>query len=1635
MLDSLKLRSDERIIVCSETERPAGRDSPMSQPAEPHFDLPAALARSRRELLDLSGGNRLIHSSAKPGRARRIDILDERTEDVFRLLVVESRSLTFLPAKDAPTADQTPERPARAPDAEPEPEPEPDPERAVLPQPEEEASPAETDDPRYKDTQLQTGLASEKLQSRLLAMHYDAQTYEEEQGVSILYLACGFLNWYEAPGADAPKRSPLILVPVDLTRPSATGKFRLSLRDEELASNISLSARLEADFGIDLPEIEDDDDFTPSAYFARVREAIADRPKWEVAADEMTLGFFSFAKYLMYRDLDPENWPRHARLDANPTIKALLQRSFATIPPLCAGEEPLDSLLPPASRVHITDADGSQAIVIEETRRGRSLVVQGPPGTGKSQTITNIIAAAVKDGKKALFVAEKMAALQVVKSRLERAGLDAVCLELHSNKANKRAMISELGRTLRLGRPKRDESETLTALEKAIERLNRHAELMNSVIEPCGLTPFEVIGKLSGLSALSLPSPGPAPTEWRAWTRGDVDERTAGLAELETLLKGLGGWREHPWRGVRRKAAVTPGELREIVEKTGRLSASLDRLRTAGDTLVQTLREASAPGLSMAAIGDLSDWTRRLLEAPPMDPETAAQLVWDSRSDEIASLVDRGKTLAADRRRLEQELEPARWSAELEPIRDVLRRRGGTIFRFFHRDYRDAQRTFKGLFSPRKRTLAAQLAVLDAIIATRQGIVEFETAQAGASPVATALGADWKGLESNFEVIGRIVRWQRECRESGMPAALRALMPRTDRLESARPPLETINSERGPIRNQLEELRSALEIEATEAFDGDPSGIPLPRLIARLEEWRAQPEALSRMVAVRARMARLDDLGLRPVTLAVAEGRVAAGQVAAYFQLTYYEMLISDLLHQYGDLAEFDGGRHSAVVEAFRDRDVASCESARRETALAHFEAIPRGTGGEMGIVLHEIEKKRRHKPIRRLMKEAGTAIQAIKPVFLMSPISVAQFLPPGAVAFDLLVIDEASQVQPVDALGAMARTGQVVVVGDDRQLPPTRFFSRMLGEEGNDDDDDPGALADLESILGLCRAGGLPQRMLEWHYRSRHHSLIAVSNREFYDNRLLVIPNPEAVSEHEGLKFRFVADGSYDRGGSRANAREAEIVAQAVIEHARRFPGKSLGVGAFSMSQRDRIRGELERLLRSEPAVSSAEFFSPGKPEPFFIKNLENIQGDERDVIFISVGYARDKSGSLAMSFGPLSLEGGERRLNVLITRARERCEVYSSITADEINVERGRSRGAAALKSFLRYAETGLLGEGEPSSAGPENDFARRVAKVIEDHGFEVRHRVGTSGFVIDLAVFEPNAPGRAILGIQCDGPAYQRARWARDRDRLRDSLLRDRGWRLHRLWSPDWFHRPQEEIAKLLAAIEEARAAAALPAPAKESQPEPDPPPPAPGAEVEPEPSDPVVPVWIRDYEQAEFDVPRERAIHETSRSALKEVVARVVEIEGPIHRDEVVRRVTTLWGLTRTGNRIQESVQAAIELALSQGAIDDGDGFLTHPSQTSIPVRRRGEGVSPSLRKPEHLPPAEIREAALRLLEDHVGIRRDEIAPMIGKALGFKSTSGKLRETFDGVTDRMLGKGLIELRDEKLYRYKNMKDTQT
>ena len=649
--------------------------------------------------------------------------------------------------------------------------------------------------------------------------------------------------------------------------------------------------------------------------------------------------------------------------------------------------------------------------------------------------------------------------------------------------------------------------------------------------------------------------------------------------------------------------------------------------------------------------------------------------------------------------------------------------------------------------------------------------------------------------------------------------------------------------------------------------------------------------------------------------------------------------------------------------------------------------------------------------PIRRLMKATGNVIQVIKPVFMMSPLSIAQFLPPGSMKFDLVIFDEASQVKPVDAFGAILRGNQLVVVGDDRQLPPTTFFETSIDV---DEDYSDSVTMDLESILGLSVAQGVPHRMLRWHYRSQHESLIAVSNYEFYDHKLVIFPSPDKDRQKVGLAYHYLPETEYDRGGSRKNIEEAREVASAVMRHAKESPDLTLGVATFSSSQQEAIRDAIEMARRQDSSLEG--FFSAHPEEPFFVKNLENVQGDERDVIFISIGYGRAADGRVAMNFGPVNQDGGERRLNVLITRARKRCEVFTNLKADDIDLGRTRSRGVHVLKRFLKYAESGELDLPIVSGREADSPFELSVASELRKLGHRVEHQIGTSGFFIDLAVVDPDMPGRYLLGIECDGAMYHSARSARDRDRIRQEVLERLGWQIHRIWSTDWFQNPAREMRRLEQSITQAKRKAEQPHSGRSTT----------KASGRPQVTEierheatsrDQHAVKVSAYKIASVNnTAYKDRLHEVAPITMADWIAQVVEIESPVHEDEVARRIVNSAGIKRLGRRIQAAFDSGQSAAVRKKSVIKKGGFLWKPNMRQPILRSRSELPSAS-RKLEFIAPEEIEVAMVEVIKASYGIRKEDIPSEVCSLFGFQRVTRSMDSVIMKAVKRMLRKGKI------------------
>ena len=694
----------------------------------------------------------------------------------------------------------------------------------------------------------------------------------------------------------------------------------------------------------------------------------------------------------------------------------------------------------------------------------------------------------------------------------------------------------------------------------------------------------------------------------------------------------------------------------------------------------------------------------------------------------------------------------------------------------------------------------------------RSAIHQFHKAKAlesnleASSEFDKLLKPGWNRAETDLQALRDLEAWFVERLETpGINYELLRLWfpePNADKHEQILQIIRFANDFRKTIAGNIRELRERGNVETIEWLG--ERGVVLKELGKKMDACLATRDYLPNLERWSRTHAECAEKGLGEFSTAISNESLVGEEVGRAFEFSVNKIVLQEAIEADPKLANFSASRHESLRARFcnLDRKVLKLNAQKiaSDQCARHVpQGIRRGRVRdytEIALLVHEAGKKRRHIPIRQLVRRAPNALEALKPCFLMSPLSVAQYLPRGEIDFDLVIMDEASQIRPEDALGALARGRKAVIVGDPKQLPPTSFFQGAVVE---DEDAEETIADDAESILDVCLKQ-FPYRRLRWHYRSNHEDLIRFSNEHFYDDDLIVFPSARGKNRELGVHFTKIEEPSYRRG---RNRNEANVVVENIIRHIQRFPRMSLGVAALNKIQADELQNQLDTRRMQDPPLDYliANFGESHPEEPLFIKNLENVQGDERDVIFISTTYGPEKSGGrVYQRFGPINSDMGWRRLNVIATRAKERVEVFSSMEPSDILVGPKTFKGARVLRDYLQYAKTGEVPERTLVGGEPANDFEATVGRAISDLGYKTVYQVGVAGFFIDIGVIHPDRPGEYLIGIECDGAAYHSSRIARDRDRLRQEILQSKGWRIHRIWSTNWFHARTQEIDQL-------------------------------------------------------------------------------------------------------------------------------------------------------------------------------------------------------------------------------------------
>lgn len=1284
-----------------------------------------------------------------------------------------------------------------------------------------------------KRDELSSPLEPDELDARLIALYRRAKNDINEGGSNTLFLAVGFLRWKKSPDDERSYRAPLLLVPIRLERRSAASRFHLLHHEDEVRFNATLLQLLKKDFDLDLPQFEgelprDESGVDVPLVLERMRRAVRDIAGFEVI-NETALSTFSFAKYLMWKDLVD----RTDALRNNRVVHHLIDNPDTPFAPGGGGAFPgeceLDAKYHPKDIVNPLPADSSQLAAMMAAAEGLDFVLIGPPGTGKSQTIANMIAQCLAGGRSVLFVAEKTAALNVVYRRLREHGLGDYCLELHSNKAERRAFLGQMKASWEAAA--RDDAGDWVEISEKLrvkrDELNGYVEALHRR-SPSGWTVFEALGVCVRGRDDFAPE--------LLWEE-TVEHDKAALDALRQLVDELALTRQavRPLPALDHVTATdwSVRWQRDLVEACEHLRTSALDLKAEIARFCPLIGMAQEVGTldgirDLVSMADLLGETRAMplamvfeepferLKAATGEFEEAVRLFGEA-SDKLAGLYSLDAIVRIPVDSLERDWREA--SAAIWPKSALARRRVTKLLQGYAAGGKvDPERDL-----PRLRIMQHALASLD------------HNPLRGISPYWQGVQTDPARLRDHVEKAEAVrLALMRVGRLSGdMDALARAVGPAIVHTETEAPLFDATDRLCASMRRFQQSAQAYCERGGSLPDDRCETDI-LNTLVSIADEIIANQTALQVWTEWCGLRGKARAHGLGPLVDAVEAGTLRPDDLARAFELAYARWWLPGAIDRDPVLRGFRSYRHEEILRDFRALDDHARSTAaiqvRRSLArdLPRPQEVPRRS--ELGLLRHQMELQRPSRSIREMIAAMPETFGKLAPCLLMSPLSIAQYLPADQAPFDVVIFDEASQITTWDAIGSIARGRQTIIVGDPRQLPPTNFFGR------SDDGDDAPEIEiyerDLESILDEAKASGLPVMQLNWHYRSRHESLIAFSNWHYYQNRLITFPAP--VTSDRAVWLRHLPSGIYDRGKSRTNRAEADAIVHDACERMVEWldlpedDRPTLGVITFNSQQQSLIENLFDEARRDNPELEW--FFSEERIEPVIVRNLENVQGDERGVMMFSITYGPDHAGRITMSFGAVNHDGGERRLNVAVTRAREELIVYASITADKIDTSRTRALGVHHLKSFLDYAERGpvaLPAEDRGSVGSFDSPFEEAVATALGDDGWTVIPQIGVSGFRIDLGIVHPDRPGAFLAGIECDGATYHRAATARDRDKVREQVLRGLGWEILRVWSPDWWHdrdgvsaRLREDLTGLLAASREAEAARRAEAEAREA-----------------------------------------------------------------------------------------------------------------------------------------------------------------------------------------------------------------------
>ena len=1215
-----------------------------------------------------------------------------------------------------------------------------------------------------------------ELNSSLTKIYRSAKTSMEENGASTLYLALGLLRWFEGK-SEVPRYAPVVMIPIEIVRKSAKKGYAMHMRDEDAQINITLLEFLKQNYDIHIngltPPPEDEHGLDIPRIFAIIRKAVMSLSMWDIVEVGL-IGNFSFSQFVMWNDIHNN----HKFLENSKIVISLMNGAVQWDCAIPEGIDKQSAYLPVA-------VDASQLRAINMAAEGVSFVLHGPPGTGKSQTITAMIANALTKGKTILFVAEKMAALEVVQKRLASLGIGDFCLELHSNKATKKAVLDQLKHGLEIDQTgeKTEYQSKIEDIRKIRSELDAYAQALHkrrsfgkSVRELMDI--YETIPEQNVMISFDH-------NDVKTLTESELDHQKYALERLIAAGNGIGHPHDHPLSSIHSTAYSQQMKFQlqqDIVE----YQKSLEELKNITDEFVKE------SGLDLPVTEkqwiDLYEQVENILELEKV-PEflrTSQNIEKDFSAPEIYLMkkqqFDQKKADFLDK-----------WNENFLQMDMSL----------YQQKFEKASTKFFGkgralsALTSELQAFAAFSVETDRIPVYLSDIIFYQKEEKELNEMRQTLSYDWIQLLEQYPTIEELQAFKSHTKEQ-LQSVGSMLKDRIDLTKGNAQGLIT-------IFDQMQ-LRQKKVVDLLDLRFEDENENWLDQRQKVCTDILENVESIKDWITYLKCDKECREKGLAPVCDAYKNG-IPNDQLLVIYLRSIYQAIILSVIENDPVLNGFTGISFNEKIMQFKKMDEEFMELTRHEMVYQLTSQLPSSQDSveinkELNILRRAISSNGRGISIRSLFEQIPEVLTKLCPCMLMSPISAAQYLQAENDLFDIVIFDEASQLPTCKAVGVLARAENAVIVGDPNQMPPTSFFAGNMVDEDNLD------VEDLDSILDDCLALGMPSAYLRWHYRSRHESLIAFSNQEFYENSMLTFPS---VNDRERRVRLRKIDGFFDRGKTRVNVNEAKAIVEEIKKryHDPQLRKQTIGVVTFNISQQTLIEDMLQEEYQQD--VKFDQWANTGE-ESLFVKNLENVQGDERDVILFSVAFGPNAEGKMSLNFGPLNKNGGWKRLNVAVSRARSEMIVFTSMTADMINLKRTKAKGVEALRDFLEFAQKGQLqSENIEENMEERQGIMEHICQTLNEHGYKYQSSVGHSKFKIDIAVMNPYNEEEYLLGIMLDGESYRQSSNTKDREVAQISVLKGLGWDIYRIWTMDWWDNKEKELRKLIECLDHKKEAA--------------------------------------------------------------------------------------------------------------------------------------------------------------------------------------------------------------------------------